>query len=73
LGWATQEGYTTADNIALGVGLGLGLPSLLATIWLVILKVKGTRNKRSARYLKSHNREDHNREAHNREAFHDFS
>ncbi|EXJ72523.1 uncharacterized protein A1O5_03669 [Cladophialophora psammophila CBS 110553] len=30
---ASHSGYSTSDKIALGVGIGVGLPSLLATIW----------------------------------------
>jgi hypothetical protein len=35
---ATDSGkeYTTSDKIALGVGIGLGLPTLLATLWACI-------------------------------------
>jgi len=34
-----KKGYSTADKIALGVGLGVGIPTLIATIWTCCIQV----------------------------------
>ena len=33
----SPHGYDTTDKIALGVGLGIGIPTLIATVWMCCL------------------------------------
>jgi hypothetical protein len=35
-----SSGISSFDKIALGVGIGIGLPGTIATVWLCVLKLR---------------------------------
>jgi hypothetical protein len=34
---STRSKYNTSDKIALGVGIGFGIPTLIATVWMCFI------------------------------------
>jgi hypothetical protein len=48
---ARSGGYSTGDKIALGTGIGVGLPATVAAIWQLYLKLaRGSTSHRSTRH-----------------------